>query len=250
MNLNKNVEYIKFPPQENYKYYMLYKDSSGSSNARLYLRYFNIDDPIGSLKLGSSQKEWHYYNPEGFDTKLYYLHLINNNKPICNKQWTLSSTKDHTIFLKDYSCINSKPLRDKLLSKGYDYKDIQLGNPEEYSNKFIEGTGCNIRIEPSSNPNPPIGQGVSKQQEFNFINKTETMKYIQGQDITISCEIETDEATQFEKAGILFQYKIDESEEFQEVRAEVTGVEEVTPPTTGHKKRIGKYRVWATFRLP
>ena len=104
---------------------------------------------------------------------------------------------------------------------------------------------CNLRIGGynyvvKSDNKLQSNSNDKKELEFNFTDKNEIMKFLKGQDITISCEIETDDVSAFESAGVLFKYQLEGSKEYQEVKAEVTEIE----------KRNGKYRVWATFRLP
>ena len=62
------------------------------------------------------------------------------------------------------------------------------------------------------------------------------MKYIQGQNITISCEV--DGEVELESGGVLFQYQLEGEEEYTDVKAEVT------------TSSTGKKRIWVRVKLP
>ena len=105
----------------------------------------------------------------------------------------------------------------------------------------IQGNICNLQIGGYNyilDSDNKLQSATNDEQklEFQFIDKAETMKYIQGQNITISCEVDGD--IELESGGILFQYQLEGEEKYIDCKTEVV-------KSTNNKKRI-----WATFKLP
>ena len=105
----------------------------------------------------------------------------------------------------------------------------------------LEATVCNLHIGGynyvvNSDKKLQSVTNDEQKQEYQFIDKAETMKYLQGQDITISCEVDGD--VELESGGVLFQYQLEGQDTYTDVKAEVT------------TSSTGKKRIWVRVKLP